>query len=90
MKKIATLEKTLTTVGMFETFKAILEINGVNLDIARIYVYVKDTKNCIIAEVDIDDLETMLPFFNCMFDNHVEVDFNVDDENAHYVHIVLQ
>ena len=32
LKKVATLERTLTTVGMFETFKATLEINGMDLE----------------------------------------------------------
>ena len=86
MKKVATLERTLTTVGMFETFKATLEINGMDLEVTRFYVYAGNG-NCIIAEVDVDDIEDMLPFFNCMFDNHIEVDFNTDNQ---CVDIVLQ
>lgn len=86
MKKVATLERTLTTVGMFETFKATLEINGMDLEKAEFYVYAQNG-NCIIYDVSVNDIEDMLPFFNAMMDNHIEVDFNTDNQ---CVDIVLQ
>lgn len=87
MKKVATLERTLTTVGMFETFKATLEINGIDLKIARFYVF--SNGRIIIAEVDVDDIENMLPFFNALYETSIEVDFDIND-TMHYVGIYLR
>ena len=88
MKK-QTLEHTLTTIGLFPTFKATLILKGVNLDIARFYVYTTDNYSTLISEADIDDIEDMLPFFNALYERRVEVNINIEDNTEHYVEIIL-
>lgn len=84
-----TLTHTLTTSGLFPTFKATLILEGVNLDIARFYVYTTDNYSTLISEADIDDIEDMLPFFNAIYEKRVEVNTNTEDNAVHYVEIIL-
>ena len=84
-----TLAHTLTTSGLFPTFKATLMLEGVNLDIARFYVYTTDNYSTLVSEADIDDIENMLPFFNAIYEKRVEVNITTEDNTVHYVEILL-
>lgn len=84
-----TLAHTLTTYGLFPTFKETLVSEGVDLDIASFYIYTTDNYSTLVSEADIDDIENMLPFFNAVYEKRVDINISTEDNMIHFVEIIL-
>lgn len=91
LKMYQTLRETLTTKKLFPTFKATLQLQGVDFSKAKFYVYKAFDGKDILSDLTIENMEELLPFFNKLKAKDIgKISIILDEErNLHYIGIYV-